>query len=137
MKISISSLLILFLQAVIAQNSDHKEFESIRSIVAGQYSNAPVETKKSAYSLQKVAKTNEEKSISYRYLGYIYNLTGNVDSARYFFQKQLQLTKEYFLNKELHYQAVIDYVDWGMNYVDNKISLKQELISNMKLCFHL
>ena len=125
MKISISCLLVLLFHAVIAQNSNNIEFETIRAKVAEQYRNAPIDTKKSAYLLQDLARTNEEQIIAYHYLGYIADLSGNVDSARYFFQKQLQLSKDYFLNKESHYQAVIDYVDWGTNYVDSNVLIEE------------
>ena len=92
--------MVLLFHAVIAQNSNNIEFETIREKVAEQYRNAPIDTKKNAYLLKKLARTNEEQIIAYRYLGYIADLSGNVDSARYFFQKQLQLSKDYFLNKK-------------------------------------
>ena len=125
MKFYITSLLILVFHTLIAQNADNTEFETIREKVAEHYSSAPFETKKEAYWLHKIAKTAEEKIISNRYLGYIYNLTGNIDSARYFFQKQLQFSKATISNKSLYYQAVIDYVNWGANFVDSNVLIEE------------
>ncbi|NHN27008.1 hypothetical protein FIA58_015095 [Flavobacterium jejuense] len=125
MKINFGIVLILLFQSLIAQNPKRNEFETIKEKVAELYINSPVKAKKEAYLLHEVAETNDEKIISYRYLGYIYDFSGNVDSARYFFQKQLQFSKEKFLNKEFYYQAVIDYANWGTNYVDSNVIIEE------------
>jgi hypothetical protein len=43
----------------------------------------PEAIKKEAYLLKKIAKTNDEIETAYKYLGYINDLKGKVDSARY------------------------------------------------------
>jgi len=125
MKINFGIVLILLFQSLLAQNPKGNEFETIKEKVAELYINTPLKAKKDAYLLHELAKTNNEKIISYRYLGYIYDFSGNVDSARYFFQKQLQFSKEHFLNKESYYQAVIDYANWGTNYVDSNVLIEE------------
>lgn len=125
MKINFGIVLILLFQSLLAQNPKGNEFETIKEKVAELYINTPLKAKKDAYLLHELAKTNNEKIISYRYLGYIYDFSGNVDSARYFFQKQLQFSKQHFLNKESYYQAVIDYANWGTNYVDSNVLIEE------------
>ena len=125
MKINFGIVLILLFQSLLAQNPKGNEFETIKEKVAELYVNTPLKAKKDAYLLHELAKTNDEKIISYRYLGYIYDFSGNVDSARYFFQKQLQFSKQHFLNKESYYQAVIDYANWGTNYVDSNVLIEE------------
>ncbi|WP_445455937.1 tetratricopeptide repeat-containing sensor histidine kinase [Flavobacterium sp. HNIBRBA15423] len=125
MKINFGIVLILLFQSLLAQSPKGNEFETIKGKVAELYINTPLKAKKDAYLLHELAKTNDEKIISYRYLGYIYDFSGNVDSARYFFQKQLQFSKQHFLNKESYYQAVIDYANWGTNYVDSNVLIEE------------
>lgn len=125
MKINFGIVLILLFQSLLAQSPKGNKFETIKEKVAELYINTPLKAKKDAYLLHELAKTNDEKIISYRYLGYIYDFSGNVDSARYFFQKQLQFSKQHFLNKESYYQAVIDYANWGTNYVDSNVLIEE------------
>ncbi len=125
MKINFGIVLILLFQSLLAQSPKGNKFETIKEKVAELYINTPLKAKKDAYLLYELAKTNDEKIISYRYLGYIYDFSGNVDSARYFFQKQLQFSKQHFLNKESYYQAVIDYANWGTNYVDSNVLIEE------------
>ena len=125
MKINVGVVLVLVFQSLVAQNSIKSEFEVIREKIDAMYSIAPLKAKKDAYLLFELANTNAEKLASYQYLGYIYNLTGNADSARYYFQKQLNSSKEYFLDKELYFQSVVDYVNWGKNYVDSNVLIDE------------
>lgn len=113
---------------VLAQNSDKESFETVKKRVSKVFFNAPLEARKDAYLLSRIAKTKEEKVISYQYLGYIYDLSGNSDSARYYFLKRLDYTKRNFLKTNLYYQSVIDFCNWGTSYVDGNVLVK-ELIS--------
>ncbi|MBF03443.1 MAG: hypothetical protein CMP76_09125 [Flavobacterium sp.] len=125
MKRKIALLFVCMFQTLIAQNTSNEEFDLIKEKVVAQYINAPLKAKNEAYQLYRLAKTNEQKIIAYRYLGYIHDYSGNVDSARYFYQKQLQFSKEHFLAKEPYYQSVIDYATWGINYVDTNVLIEE------------
>lgn len=114
-----------FFLFVKAQNKKEQTFHEVKSNVSATYFRDPLGTKDKALLLKKIAKTNEEIIISYQYLGYIYDLTGNVDSAKYYLTTRLDLVKKHF-PKELHYYtAVIDYANWGMNYLDREIIISE------------
>ncbi|VXB26395.1 conserved hypothetical protein [Flavobacterium sp. 9AF] len=125
MRINITIFFILFFQFLTAQNSDIKGFEVVKEKVAERYMSDPLKVKEEARHFYNKAKTNEEKIISYRFLGYFYDLAGNADSARFFFQKQLAYSKQYFFAKSYYYQAVIDYANWGTDYVDNHVLIQE------------
>ncbi|CAM3973431.1 MULTISPECIES: ATP-binding protein [Flavobacterium] len=109
----------LFLQLpILVSSQEVSEFEIVKKRISETFRVNPQSAKNDAFLLKKIAKNEEEKNSSYQYLGYIYDLTGNVDSARYYFQKRLNLSKEQFSNTDAYYQSVIDYVNWGVSYVD-------------------
>ena len=86
----------------------------------------PKECLDDAFKMKARARNDKEMVVADQFLGYIYDLTGNVDSARYYTTKRLLHTKEKYLKTEIYYQTVIDYSNWGMDYVDKNI-LTEEL----------
>lgn len=121
MRISLAFIAILVVQNLLGQNTHTADFEVSKERVSESFLKTPLETKKDAYLLKEMAKTNEEKITAYHYLGVINDITGKVDSARYYFENQLNLSKENFFDKALYYQALIDYVSWGKIYVDSNV----------------
>jgi signal transduction histidine kinase len=124
--------LVLFSQTKMPEINKDLDFEVVKGRVSKNFFANPKGTKKDAFLLQKIAKTNTEKNESYSYLGYIYDLTGNVDSARYFFSKKLNFSKKNFYGSAVHYQSVIDYCNWGMDYLDTYL-LTSELVNTLKI----
>lgn len=125
--------LISIVTSLVAQNkllvSNHdKKFDSLKFSVSKRFFNAPFETKKDAILLAKMAKTRVQKIESLHLLGYVYDLTGNVDSAKYCLENRLKLTSKYYANDKRHFQAVIDYTNWGMDYIDGGVLT--ELLTN-------
>lgn len=118
---------LLFFQFSYSQQS--KEFETIKKRVSKTFFTAPEKAKKDAYLLKKHAQTNEQIYTSDQYLGYIYDLTGKADSARYYFQKRLTFSKKHFYNTINHYQSVIDYTNWGMDFVERTILIEELTIA--------
>ena len=110
---------------VFAQNGNKPTFEQVKERVSKTFFVKPLEAKSDAYLLKKIAKTDLEKVTSYKYLGYIYDLTGNSDSARYYFSKELYFSKEHFYKEEIHYQSVINFCNWGINFVDGKVIVNE------------
>lgn len=98
-----------------------KYFDSIRKVVHDNFFDNPTGVKKDAIFLVKIAKSIDQKEQALHLLGYVYDLTGNVDSARYCLDNRLNITKKHFSNTITHYQAVIDYANWGMEYVDSTV----------------
>lgn len=96
-------------------------FDSLKVSVSNRFFNNPEEAKKDALLLLKIAKTKQQKIESLHLLGYVYDLTGNMDSAKYCLENRLQLTSTFFWNTQRHYQAVIDYTNWGMDYLDSSV----------------
>lgn len=121
MKFYIVFIAFFLFQNSFGQDNFANEFRVILEKESKNFLKKPLETKKQALYLNELAVTNNEKIIAYHYLGNIYEITGKVDSARYYFQKQLNLSKEFFFGKEIYYQAFIDYVNWGKNYLDTNI----------------
>lgn len=121
MRFNIAFIVFFLVQNVLGQDSNGNEFKVIEKNVSESYLKTPLESKKLALLLNNLAVSNEEKVYAYHYLGHIYDVTGKVDSARYYFQKQLNLSKEYFFDKEIYYQAFIDYVNWGKNYLETNV----------------
>lgn len=109
------------------------DFDEVKLEVSKHFFTNPNYVLKKAQYLKKIAKNNKEKSIAYQYLGYIYDLTDKSDSARYYFYKRLELNKTYFKNTNLYFQSVIDYSNWGFNYVDSfeLVKLLTENISSI------
>lgn len=99
-----------------AQKND--AFENVKKRVSKTFFNTPEKAKKDAYQLKKMANSNLERVIAFQYLGYIYDLTGKPDSARVYFEERLSVTTKYFPKSIHEYQAVIDYCNWGIDYVD-------------------
>lgn len=108
-----------------AQNEKELTFDEVKSKVSATFFRDPSGTRDSALLLKKIAKSNTEIIISYQYLGYIYDLTGNSDSAKYYFKNRLDLVKKYFPKEEHYYQAVIDFANWGTNYLDGEIIINE------------
>lgn len=100
-------------------------FEQVKEKVSKTFFYSPEKAKKDAYKLKNIAKTDLQKIIALQYLGYIYDLSGNPDSARIYFQIRLDVTKNKFAKTEHHYQAVIDYCNWGINYIDRTRLVKE------------
>lgn len=99
-----------------AQRED--TFENVKKRVSKTFFNTPDKAKNDAFQLKKMAQTNLEKVIALQYLGYIYDLTGKPDSARVYFEERLSFTMKHFPKSIHEYQAVIDYCNWGVDYVD-------------------
>lgn len=99
-----------------AQRKD--TFEEVKKRVSKTFFNTPDKAKNDAFQLKKMAQTNLEKVIALQYLGYIYDLTGKPDSARVYFEDRLSFTMKHFPKSIHEYQAVIDYCNWGVDYVD-------------------
>lgn len=99
----------------------NKYFDSLKFSISRRFFNDPNGTKKDALHLVKIAKSRQQRVESLHLLGYVYDLTGKVDSAKYCLENRLELTSKYFLNTPEHYQAVIDYTNWGMEYIDSAV----------------
>lgn len=125
MKFTKLLLLLLFYSSILLSQKK-TDFEIIKKRVSKTFFVAPEKAKNDAYLLKKIAKTNKEIYISDQYIGYIHDLTGKADSARYYFQKRLNFSKKHFPNTEYYYQSVIDYTNWGMDFVD-RTNLVEEL----------
>lgn len=52
-------------------------------------------------------------------------MSGNSDSARYYFSEELYFAKKNFYKEEIHYQAVINFCNWGTSFIDEKIIIKE------------
>lgn len=98
----------------------HEPYDTVQNRVSKLFFKSPEKAKKDAYILKKIARKKIEVETSYKYLGYIHDLTGNVDSARYYLTERLNYTKQHFLNKTLYYEAIISYTNWGLEFVDSK-----------------
>lgn len=122
MKFTKLFILLLFQLTFSQQN---KAFEKIKMRVSKTFFVSPEKAKKDAYLLKKCAQTNEEINTSFQYLGYIYDLTGKADSARYYFVKRLHFTKKHFYKTTNYYQSVIDFSNWGINYMDRTILVEE------------
>lgn len=111
----------------------NKYFDSLKISVSNRFFNDPNGTKKDALHLFKIAKSRQQRVESLHLLGYVYDLTGKVDSAKYCLENRLALTSKYFLNTPRHYQAVIDYTNWGMEYIDSTVlvELLTKTMSNL------
>lgn len=110
--------------SVFSQNKNSK-YDLVKERVSKTFFEKPLEALNDAYMLKKMAKTNLQIVTAYKYLGYIYDLTGNSDSARFYFTNELYFAKKNFYKDEIHYQAVINYCNWGLNYVDGKEIVKE------------
>ncbi|WP_445714716.1 tetratricopeptide repeat-containing sensor histidine kinase [Flavobacterium sp.] len=120
--------LFVFFSAFISgysQKSNNQEFDLVKERVSKTFFVKPLEALDDAYVLKKIAKTDLQIVTAYKYLGYIYDLTGNSDSARFYFTNELYFAKKNFYKDEIHYQAVINYCNWGLNYVDGKVIVKE------------
>lgn len=108
-----------------SQKTKKSQYDLVKERVSKTFFVKPLDALEDAYILKKIAKTDLEIVTSYKYLGYIYDLSGNSDSARYYFTKELFFAKKNFHKDEIHYQAVINYCNWGINYVDEKVIIKE------------
>lgn len=117
---------LFFFYSSVLLSQKQSEFEIVKKRVSKTFFVAPEKAKNDAYLLKKYAKTNEQIYISDQYLGYIYDLTGKTDSARYYFEKRLNFSKKHFSNTNYYYQSVIDYTNWGIAFVD-RTNLIEEL----------
>lgn len=97
----------------------------VKERVSKSFFKTPEKAKKDAYILKQIAKTGEEIETAYKYLGYIYDLTGKSDSARYYLSKRLDFNKEHFTNDTLYYEAVISYSNWGLEHIDSEILITE------------
>lgn len=114
---------LLFCLNSFAQTSDN--FKTVEKRVSNIFFQAPEKAKSDAYLLEKIANTNEEKQVAYKFLGYVFDLTGKVDSARFYLNKRLDFTNKHF-NKQLpYYESVISYVNWGLDYISSDILIEK------------
>lgn len=111
--------------SVFSQNRSQTNYEVIKERVSKTFFVKPLEALDDAYLLKDIAKSDVEVVTAYKYLGYIYDLTGNSDSARFYFSKELQFAKKRFNRDETHYQAVINFCNWGINNVDGKVVIQE------------
>lgn len=118
-------LLYLLLLINYAYSQEKSEFSVVLDRVRKVCIETPKNAKEDVYLLKKIAKDSLEIAQSIQYLSYFHDFTGNNDSARYYYQKRLNYTKENFPTSNNYYQAVIDYVNWGMSYVDSNILMNE------------
>ena len=114
---------LLFTFNTYAQNNT--SFEQLEKKVSSTFFNTPEKAKTNAYSLRELAQTNYEIQTSYKYLGYIYDLTGKADSARYYLNQRLTFNKIHFFKELPYYEAVISYSNWGLEHIEYEILLKE------------
>ena len=131
MKLAWLSLLVALVHFFVS-SQESKNIEIIKERVSRTFFKNPEKAKKDAYLLYGKAKTNEEIEVSLKYLGYIYDLTGEPDSARAYLTRRLEFNKEHFKNQILHFDAIISYVNWGKNYAVSE-TLMTELIDGLSL----
>lgn len=106
-----------------AQNSG--TFKTVEKRVSNTFFKTPEKAKNDAYLLEKIAANNDEKQVAYKFLGYVYDLTGKVDSARFYLNKRLNFTKQHF-NKQLpYYESVISYTNWGLDYLASDLLIEK------------
>lgn len=106
-----------------AQNSD--TFKTVEKRVSNTFFKTPEKAKNDAYLLEIIASNNKEKQVAYKFLGYVYDLTGKVDSARFYLNKRLNFTKQHF-NKQLpYYESVISYTNWGLDYLASDLLIEK------------
>lgn len=106
-----------------AQNSD--TFKTVEKRVSNIFFKTPEKAKNDAHLLEKMANNNNEKQVAYKFLGYVYDLTGKVDSARFYLNKRLNFTKQHF-NKQLpYYESVISYTNWGLDYLASDLLIEK------------
>jgi signal transduction histidine kinase len=118
------SFCLFFLFLNISSFSQKKEFESFDVLyerTKKSFFSKPKECLEDAFKMKARARNDKEKVVADQFIGYIYDLTGNVDSARYYTTKRLLHTKKYYFKTDIYYQTVIDYSNWGMDYVDKNI----------------
>ena len=101
-----------------SQKTKKSQYDLVKERVSKTFFVKPLDALEDAYILKKIAKTDLEIVTSYKYLGYIYDLSGNSDSARYYFSEELYFAKKNFYKEEIHYQAVINFCNWGTSFVD-------------------
>ena len=107
---------------VLTFNIQKKEsFEDVENRVQQTFFSLPLKSLPDAYKLKKLADDNSQKQTAYKYLGFIYDLTGQPDSARYYLNKRLDFTKEHFPKELPYFESVISYCNWGIEYVDGNI----------------
>lgn len=109
-----------------SQKKEIESFDVLYERTKKSFFSKPKECLDDAFKMKVRARNDKEKVLADQFLGYIYDLTGNVDSARYYTTKRLLHTKKYYLKTDIYYQTVIDYSNWGMDYVDKNI-LTEEL----------
>ena len=106
-----------------AQNSN--TFKTVEKRVSNTFFKTPEKAKNDAYLLERIASNNNEKQVAYKFLGYVYDLTGKVDSARFYLNKRLNFTKQHF-NKQLpYYESVISYTNWGLDYLASDLLIEK------------
>lgn len=114
---------ILYSSFTFSQNKE--SYDAVKDRVSKSFFKTPEKAKKDSYKLEKLAKTNDEKQVAYKFLGYVYDLTGKVDSARFYLNKRLNFTKKHFYKQLPYYEAVISYSNWGVDYIDSKVLIEK------------
>ena len=120
-----SLIIIIFfnINNLFTQNSE--TYTSVKERVSKNFFKTPEIAKKDCYLLLNLSKTNQEIQTSYKYLGYVYDLTGKVDSARFYLNKRLSFNKINFTNQLEYYESVISYSNWGIESVDSKVLIEE------------
>lgn len=67
-----------------SQNTERESFDVIFSRVKKSFFSNPKECLDDAFKMKARARNDKEKVVADQFIGYIYDLTGNVDSARYY-----------------------------------------------------
>ena len=116
---------IVFLFAFNTYAQKNISFEQLEKKVANTFFNTPEKAKSEAYLLKEIARSNFEIQTAYKYLGYIYDLTGKADSARFYLNQRLTFNKTHFFKELPYYEAVISYSNWGLEHIEYEILLKE------------
>ena len=117
--------LISFIFSLKTYTQNNTSFKQLEEKVASTFFNTPEAAKADAYSLKKMAQSNYEIQTSYKYLGYIYDLTGKADSARFYLNQRLTFNKAHFFKELPYYEAVISYSNWGLEHIEYETLLKE------------
>jgi len=108
-----------------SQSTENESFDVLYERTKKSFFSKPKECLDDAFKMKARARNDKEKVVADQFLGYIYDLTGNVDSARYYTTKRLLHTKKHYFKEEFYFRTVIDYSNWGIDYVDKNILVEE------------
>lgn len=121
-KYSVLFFLSFFLSTfMVAQETPDADtpFEKLKLKIHKAYFFKPKQTIPDCKQLLKIAKTNEEVYDAYRYLGYVYNLSGESDTARYYLEKKILFSRK-FKDVKFFSGAVIDYANADLQNINTQ-----------------